>query len=43
MSTTNIKVRYIFLIQEGFANRLKQIFKSLEKEIIAKDKLEIIQ
>ena len=32
ISTTNIKVRYMFLIQEEFANQLKQIFKSLEKK-----------
>ena len=42
MSTTNIEVRYIFLIQDGFANWLKQIFKSLEEELVAKDKLENI-
>ena len=42
MSTTNVKVRYIFLIQEGFANWLKQIFRSLEKESVAEDKLENI-
>ena len=40
LNTTNIKAQYIFLIQEGFANRLKQIFRSLDKELIAKDKLE---
>ena len=43
MSTTNIKAQYIFLIQKGFANQLKQIFKSLEKKLIAKNKLKIIQ
>ena len=42
LNTTNIKVQYIFLIQDGFANQLKQIFKSLNKELIAKDKLENI-
>ena len=42
MSTTNIEARYMFLIQEGFANWLKQIFKSLEEESVAKDKLENI-
>ena len=42
MSTTNIEARYMFLIQEGFANWLKQIFKSLEEELVAKDKLENI-
>ena len=43
MSTTNIEVQYMFLIQEGFANWLKQIFKSLKEESVAKDKLENIQ
>ena len=43
MSTTNIEAQYIFLIQDGFANRLKQIFESLEEELMAKDKLENIQ
>ena len=42
LNTTNIKAQYIFLIQDGFANQLKQIFKSLNKELIAKDKLENI-
>ena len=42
ISTTNIKVWYMFLIQDGFANQLKQIFKSLEEELVAKDKLENI-
>ena len=43
MSTTNIKVQYMFLIQEGFTNQLKQIFKTLKKELMAKDKLKNIQ
>ena len=43
MSTTNIEAQYMFLIWDGFANWLKQIFKSLEEELIAKDKLENIQ
>ena len=42
MSTTNIKTQYMFLIQDGFANWLKQIFKSLEEELVAKNKLENI-
>ena len=42
MSTTNIEARYMFLIQDGFANQLKQIFGSLEEELMAKDKLENI-
>ena len=42
ISTTNVKVRYMFLIQDGFANWLKQIFGSLEEELVAEDKLENI-
>ena len=42
MGTINVKARYMFLIQEGFANWLKQIFRSLEEELVAKDKLENI-
>ena len=43
MSTTNIKAQYMFLIQDGFANQLKQIFGSLEEELVAKNKLENIR
>ena len=43
MSTINIKARYMFLIQDGFAHQLKQIFKSLKEELVAKNKLENIQ
>ena len=43
MSTTNVEAQYMFLIQEGFANQLKQIFKSLKEELITKDKLENIR
>ena len=43
MSTTNVEVQYMFLIQDGFTNRLKQIFRSLEEELVAKNKLENIQ
>ena len=42
ISTTNIKAQYIFLIQDSFTNQLKQMFKSLEEESVAKDKLENI-
>ena len=42
MSTTNVEVWYMFLTQDGFANWLKQIFRSLEEESVAKDKLENI-
>ena len=43
MSTTNIEVRYMFLIWDRFANWLKQIFKNLKEELVAKDKLKNIQ
>ena len=43
MSTTNIKAQYMFLTWDGFANQFKQIFGSLEEELIAKDKLENIR
>ena len=42
LTTTNLKVRYIFLIQEGFYKYIIQIFKSLEKKLIAKKKLKIL-
>ena len=42
MSTTNIEAQYIFLIQDGFANQLKQIFGSLKEKLVAEDKLENI-
>ena len=42
MSITNIEVQYMFLTWDGFANQLKQIFKSLEEELVAKDKLKNI-
>ena len=43
MSTTNIEAWYMFLIQKGFANWLKQIFKSLKEELMAENKLENIR
>ena len=43
MSTTNIEAQYIFLIQDRFANQLKQMFRSLEEELVAKNKLENIR
>ena len=33
----------MFLIQKGFTNQFKQMFRSLEEELIAKDKLKNIQ
>ena len=33
----------MFLTQEGFCKRLIQIFRSLEEELLAEEKLEIIQ
>ena len=43
MSTTNIEARYMFLTQDRFANQLKQMFRSLKEESVAKDKLKNIQ
>ena len=43
MSTTNIEVQYMFSTWDRFTNQLKQIFRSLEKELIAKDKLKNIR
>ena len=43
INTTNIEVQYMFLIQNRFANWLKQIFKSLKEELVAKNKLKNIQ
>ena len=43
LNTTYVEVQYMFLIQEGFANQLKQMFKSLKEELVAKDKLKNIQ
>ena len=43
MGTTNVEARYMFLIWEGFTNWLKQIFGSLEEELVAKNKLKNIQ
>ena len=42
LNTTNIEVWYMFLTQKGFANQLKQMFGSLEEELVAEDKLENI-
>ena len=42
MGTTNIKTQYMFLIWDGFANQFKQIFGSLEEELVAKNKLKNI-
>ena len=42
MSTTNIKIQYMFSTQDRFVNQFKQIFKSLKEELVAKDKLENI-
>ena len=40
ITTTNLEVKYIFLLQEGFTSRLIQIFKDLEVEATAEYKLE---
>ena len=42
LNTTNIKVWYMFLIQKRFTNQFKQIFGSLDKELMAKNKLKIL-
>ena len=42
LNTTNIEARYMFSIQNRFANQLKQIFKSLEEKSVAKNKLKNI-
>jgi hypothetical protein len=38
--TENNKVRYIFLIWEGFANRLTQIYRDSEVKAIAEHRLQ---
>ena len=43
LNTTNIEARYMFLTWDRFTNWLKQIFESLKKELVAKDKLENIR
>ena len=42
LTTTNLKVRYIFLIWEGFCKYIIQIFESPDKELIVKNKLKIL-
>ena len=42
LTTANLKVRYIFLIQKGFCKYITQIFRSLDKELMAKNKLKIL-
>ena len=42
LTTTNLKARYMFLTWEGFYKYIIQIFKSLDKELIAKNKLKIL-
>ena len=42
LTTTNLKVRYIFLMWEGFCKYIIQIFGSLDKELMAKNKLKIL-
>ena len=44
LTTKNNKVKYMFLSQEGFCNRLMQIYSNLKATVIAKRKLqELIQ
>jgi hypothetical protein len=40
LMTGNNKVKYMFLIWEGFANRLTQIYRDLEIETIAEYRLQ---
>jgi hypothetical protein len=40
LTTRNNKVRYMFLIWEGFANRLIQIYRDLKAEAIVKYRLQ---
>ena len=42
LTTANLKARYIFLIQEGFYKRIIQIFKNLNKELMAKNKFKML-
>ena len=39
MTSTNLEVKYIFLSQEGFIERLTQIFKDLKVATIVERKL----
>ena len=40
--TTNLKVKNIFLIWEGFCKYIIQIFRSLKEELMAEKKLKIL-
>ena len=42
LTTANLEVRYMFLIWEGFCKYIIQIFRSLNKELIAENKLKIL-
>ena len=42
LTTANLEIRYMFLIQEGFCKYIIQIFKSLDKELMAKNKLKTL-
>ena len=42
LTIINLKVKYIFLIQKGFYKYITWIFKSLNKELMAKNKLKIL-
>ena len=43
LTITNLKAKYIFLIQEGFCKYIIQIFGSPDKELMAEDKLKMLQ
>ena len=38
-TTTNLEMKYIFLSWENFKNWMTQIFKDLEEEVMAEQKL----
>ncbi len=41
-TTTNLETKYIFINQENFKSQLMQIFRDLEEEATAKQKLYIL-
>ena len=42
LTIANLEVRYMFLMWEGFYKYIIQMFKSLDKKLMAKDKLKIL-
>src|SRR6266700_7942203 len=41
-TTTNLEIKYIFISWENFKNKLTQIFRDLEEEVIVKRKLYLL-